>query len=262
MSRVEEPHHLKRHRHLIRATGVAAASEILQSGMRQMRNMEEFHFAEMEYDERQAQYITSGSNSRRVWLILDTQLAAGLGYTFSKLPNGVVLSQGIGSAIHRSVFASEWISDTQRISIPELVSDSKKLVTVDHDDAHPPPRRTDVPSRSEPSKRNRSPTLSSSINPSAVTDCQSAFPTPSQLGLPENERPASWTPPDEVAPERVRHCSSSPVSGPTVTRSPEIQPKPPILQTEHSEPIFSHAGFRNVASHGPAPGYVAMLPPM
>ena len=89
------PQHQTHHRYLIHGTGAPAASDILKHGMRQIRNIRELHFAELEYDGRHSQYIMGSrdAHSKRAWLVIDTQLASGLFYTFSTLPNGVVIPQ-------------------------------------------------------------------------------------------------------------------------------------------------------------------------
>ena len=94
VSRPEEPQHAEHHRFLLHATSPKSARDILKEGMKQPSGRREFRFAEGEYDPRQAQYIINNKRIRstRVWLVLDTVLAQGLGYTFSKLSNGVVVS--------------------------------------------------------------------------------------------------------------------------------------------------------------------------
>ena len=102
---------LAHQRYLIHATEPDAASEIPPPCMKQEKNRQEFHFA-LNYDDRQAQYLVHSRHkrSRRVWLVLDTQLTAGMGYVFSKLDNGIVVCYGKDGHIHHSAFASAWLA--------------------------------------------------------------------------------------------------------------------------------------------------------
>ena len=140
-----------RRRYLLRATEPGAASEILRVVTRQVRNRREFNIVALAYDGRQAKYIFNSKHirSERAWLILATQLASGLGYTFAEFPNSVVVSDGVDSSIHRCVFVSTWLPDTQRISTKDLMEPEHMLVAIDHDDAHHPPK-THVSSGARP----------------------------------------------------------------------------------------------------------------
>ena len=207
VTRAPDTRTLAHQSYLKHATEPEAAAPILLSGMKQMRNRQELHFVELQYDERQSHYIVNSrhSRTRRVWLVLDTQLAAGLGYTFRKLDNGLGVCAGHEGIIRHSVFVSACLSDTQRISIDELLQSGHKLVTIDQEDAHPPPKRN-ASARSDAGQRSMSPPcLSPPIPALSVSDYQPTSPTPSQLELPELERPPSWSPADvSPPPKRTR----------------------------------------------------------
>ena len=252
VSRQEEPTHAEHHRYLIHATSPENARAILKEGTKQPSGRREFHFVEVEYDNRQAQYIINNKNNRatRVWLVLDAMLAHGLGYTFSKLSNGVVVSPGINSHIHKGVFISAWLSDTQRISAPQLIQSADNLVTIDHDGNHPPPRLLDVPLDVIIRKRSRSPVRSPSPVLPSVPDYSPASPTPSQLDLPEQERPASWTPSEEAPTKRTKAASvasSASVTTAAAAASPVISPLAPPPASRN----FSQEGFVPVSTKAP-----------
>ena len=198
----------ERHRYLIHATETEHAAEILRAGMKQMKNRQEFHFSELAYGDRQFQYIPNSRHihSNRVWLVLDTQLASSIGYSFTKFDNGVVVCAGVDSQIHSSVFVSAWLSGIHRISVKELMAEGNKLVTIDHDALRPPPKRVFIqqtqesePSIPETGKRGHSPSASPRLGPLSVSDYQPTSPTPSQLGLPELERPPILVPSGSIA---------------------------------------------------------------
>lgn len=97
----------------------------------------------------------------------------------------------------RISFPTEWLSGDERISLTEMTDRPAKLVTIDHDDAHPRPRRIAHPVRTDTHKRKRPP-------PQDPTDCQPESATPSQLGLPEQAMPSPWTPTEDTAPIAAR----------------------------------------------------------
>ena len=150
--------------------------------------------------------------SKRVWLVLDTQLAAGLGYAFSKHDNGVVVCDGQDGHIHISASASAWLSDTQRVSTTELLDDAIKLAKIGHDDSHPP-HRNGVPERAlMPGNAlcHRRVCLRRCLRFQRLTIIRLP-PTPSQLELPEYEGPPSWSPADvSPPPKRIRVGGSPP----------------------------------------------------
>ena len=257
-------------RYLIHATDSAAAAEILRSGMKQMKHRQEFHFVELNYDSRQSKYLINISHvrSKLIWLVLDTQLAASTGYSFGKLSNGVAVSVGCpDSQINRSVFAPAWLSDTQRVSINALLADEPRIVIIDHDASTRPspkllPYRSPDSDVSYHAKRPRSTVLSPPIPELSVSDYQHNSPTPSQLELPENERPPSWSPAD-VSPPPKKPRPYTPSSS-AVTHDAISTPKPAAFvpptptATLQPGPAFFHPGFQA----NTAPQYVLSLPPV
>ena len=122
-----------------------------------------------------------------------------------------------------------------------------KLVTIDHDGNHPPPRRIEESLDSITRKRSRTPVRSPSPTLPVVNEYSPASPTPSQLDLPENERPASWPPADETAPEKVKSASLSSVSVTTQAASPVTTVKSPPPTSS----AFPPEGFLPVLPHPP-----------
>lgn len=161
------------------------------------------------------------------------------------ISNGVVVSAGMGSFIRRSVFVSIWLSDTQRISVTELVEPDNELVTVDHDQPHPPPKRTaDSRSSSSPScvgPRSMSPPPSPDIMTLSVDDYHPTAPPPSQPELPEAERPPSRRPADTSPHPAKPHTSTrlNPAGPPNVTMAapPMLRPPPPVPHDTTSFPM-------------------------
>ena len=121
-------------------------------------------------------------------------------------------------------------------------------MTIDHDGNRPPPRRLDASLGAIIRIRSRSPARSPSPALPSVPDYSPASPTPSQLDLPENERPYSWTPNDEVPPKRTNAGSvvSSP-SATTAAASPELAPKAPPPPPSS----FAPEGFVPVSAKAP-----------
>ena len=174
--------------------------------------------------------------------MLDTLLAEGLGYTFTKLRNGGIVSEGADAMIRRTAFIAAWVYDTQRVSTLDLMDPSRKIVTIGHDDSHPPPLLIVTPSMSPVRhKRTCAPLKSPNVSTLSVSEYQPASPTPSQRDFPENERPSSWAPADACEPVLKRPKYPSPCA---VTRSPQSEPTL-VVPTEqpHGEPLFSSAGF-------------------
>ena len=183
-------------------------------------------------------------------------LEAWIGYTFTKLPNGVVVRDGIDSHIHRSVFASTWISDTHRISTDELMEPGDNLVAADHDEAHPPPRRM------ETGKRSISPAVSPTRAAVSVSDYQPTSPNPSQLELPEAERTPSWSQAENSQPPKRQRPGTAPSTSdaryvlgtappPSETRQVTM-PQPPVIRPPLPAPqpepalTFARSGFLTV----------------
>ena len=108
VSHPETPGQDDRQRYLNQATSPESDRPVLAECMNQPGDRRGFRFVELSPDARQAKYIVGDKRGRakRVWLILDTKLASSLGYKFKKLPNGVVVSEGINSHMHRAVFVS------------------------------------------------------------------------------------------------------------------------------------------------------------
>ena len=261
VNRPHEPQQADHDRYLIHATAPESASSILREGMKQPQGRREFHFAELNYNERQAQYIVNSKHNKRAWLVLDTALAKGLNYSFSKISNDVIVSPGANAHIHRTAFVSAWLPDAQKISISELLAAHSNLVTIDHDNSHPPPHRIEEAVSETIRKRSRTPARSPNRLPSPAQDYSPASPTPSQLDLPGNERPSPWTPPGENTPKRSKAASVSSVSvsnvaSPLITHansheithrnSPALTATPENTSV-HSEPIFSPEGFHQHA---------------
>ena len=172
-----------------------------------------------------------------VWLVLDTQLAGGMGYRFEKLSNGVVVSSGDSdSQIHMSVFFSAWLSDTQRIAIPELLAYDTRIVIIDQGtDGYPDPQR--IPSESPESlrsarKKSRSQPDFSPIPELSVSDYRPQSPTPTELELQESERPPSWSPAGiSPPPKKARPITPSSSAVTDSAASPELRP-PAVTQPQ------------------------------
>ena len=136
--------------------------------------------------------------------------------------------------LRRSVFASAWVSDTQRISINELLIEDQDIV-IDHDDENPPPKKIADPTRQDSQsntdgERHASPSMPPVIPTLSVSDYQPASPPPSQLDLPENERPPSWP---HASTETVkRHRLSAP---PHPSVSPVLSSTSRLLQPPSSQ---------------------------
>ena len=222
-----------RNRYLIQSTDVISATAILRGGMKQTRHRTESHFVELQYDGRQAGYITSASRggaSPKIWLVLGTDPAASLGYAFTKLPNVEVASDGNSTEINRSVFVSAWVSDTQRVSIQELLNPDHDIVIIDHDNERPHPKRMENLRRAtspQVNQRTASP-ASPPIPTVSVSDYHPPSPTPSQLDLPESERPASWSPAENHPTKRMK-LPPSPSTSPSLSAS-----SPPALSSTTS----------------------------
>ena len=249
-------------RYLLHAAEPESAAQVLRGGMQQIRNIQERHFVELPYDGRQ---IVNKRHRRpnRVLLGLDTQLASGVGYAFTKIPNRVVFSDGIDSFIHRSVSVSEWLSDNQRISATELMGPERKIVTSDRDQSHPRPSgwpMIDLVLRPLiPENHPFPPPIPTKLTTLSLSEYQPTSPTPSQRGSPSPKDLRLGT---LLAlrphPKRIRHgARQAPVEQSNVT-----PPKPPVVNhpppVPRAKPIFPHAGFLTVSP--PAPPQLAPNP--
>ena len=166
-----------------------------------------------------------------------------MAYTFSKLPIGAIASTGTKAHIHRSAFASAWLSDTHRISIPELVESPVALVAIAQDDSHPQPHRIEEELPNAIRKRPRTPTgsIDRSVTPAQYYSPES--PTSTQIDLPEIERPASRPPADEAPRKRRKEAIASSGGASTQIGSPIVTSK---SHSVHDEPISPPGGFRHV----------------
>ena len=250
-------------RYLLHATDTHAAAEILRSGMQQMKNRQEFHFVELNYDTRQSNYLISNNHTiaKRVWLVLDTQLAAGMGYRFVKLNNGVVVSSGDADGqINRSVFVSVWLSDTQSISMRELLTEDHKIVVIDHDTReHQNPRMlpsdSPDPPRANRERMSRTPVLPPEMPDLSVSDYQPQSPTPSQMELPESERPPSRTPAGESPPMKKARPAT-----PTLHPNPDdVADNTTVVPSaaKSPSPTFTPQGFTSLQP----PQFILNMPP-
>ena len=134
------------------------------------------------------------------------------------------------------------------------------LVTIDHGDAHPPPKRmSDLesnPSRSDFSKRSLSPRFAPNMPTVSVSDYHPNPPAPGQMGLDGSGRHALWSPEAASRPRKRHRPRGPPVSFDVPMPKPPVLRPPPLQQ---SEPTFVPTGFASLVP--PCQPRIAANPP-
>ena len=114
-------------RYIIHGTSLSGARGIFLEGMQQLSGRQEYHFADANYTDRQAQNLDA--RRKHVWLMMGAVSAGRLGVTFRKLSNGVITTDGVGNVIPPDWFFDAYKPDGAKLKIHSLMNGRPILVS-------------------------------------------------------------------------------------------------------------------------------------
>ena len=229
---------IRRPTYFVHATTWEAAKAILKEGLR-AQSRQEIHMVPLQMNTRQQTYVQPSARKTHL-LVVDGAIASAAGMTFHKLANDVIVSRGLDGKIPPCCITSIWKNKTsgpQCLNMEAaLLAEPVEQETQSMPDYGPPLRIRGCTPSDEPLEeslpvtskapprltarrtppRNVTQTSIPEIPPlnkakqhSPVRSAATS-PTPSQLSLPEHERPASWPTSPVLEPRSAALSSPSP----------------------------------------------------
>ena len=228
---------IRRPTYFVHGTTWEASKSILRQGLN-AQNRQEIHMVPLHMNLRQESYIRNDARKTHL-LVIDGAVASAAGITFYRLENDVIVSRGINGKIPPCCITSIW---SNRANVPQclnleaaLLAEPVETPTRNMPEHGPPLRvRGCVPSdevlndeivpvtskavtltpRKTPPRDGSASTMPElpplSKTHVAPKTSSANSPTPSQLSLPENERPPSWETPPTLEPVRKTTDQSIP----------------------------------------------------